>query len=175
MNVPNHADVVASVKSQLVARGVSLVDACGAFAITKRVAWQLRAEGAGLLDKPSGNNCQGYAADIVMYPDGTAIDTLIDAGGTNGPTWDVIDPIDPARYRPAIDPGDVVVQPPAPTPDPPPPAPTPVPFPADRLDELLQSVALVVGALSTLLVAVNALTAKVNELEQKGIAAHLRF
>ena len=73
-------EVVASVKAELVARGVSLVDSCGGFQITKRVAWRLRATGAGLLSKPSGNQCDGYAVDIIAYADGRIVDILTDAG-----------------------------------------------------------------------------------------------
>ena len=106
-------EVVASVKAELVARGVSLVDSCGGFQITKRVAWRLRATGAGLLSKPSGNQCEGYAVDIIAYADGRIVDILTDAGGQNGPTWGPGEPVEAARWRPAVDPGDspVVVPP----------------------------------------------------------------
>lgn len=119
----SHADVVAAVKASLVARGVDLSGECGAFQITKRVAWQLRAEGAGLLDKPSGSNCMGYSTDIIAYPGGRIFDILVDGGGANGPAWSGVDPVDPGRYRPAIDPGDS-----------PGPTPTPTPTPAPGLD-----------------------------------------
>ena len=99
-------EVVASVKAELVARGVSLVDSCGGFQITKRVAWRLRATGAGLLSKPSGNQCEGYAVDIIAYADGRIVDILTDAGGQNGPTWGPGEPVEASRWRPAIDPGD---------------------------------------------------------------------
>jgi hypothetical protein len=85
-----------------------------AFEVTKRVAWALRSEGAGLLSKPSGNNCQGYAVDIVVYPNGVHYDMVGDGGGANIPQWLlVIDPatggpllVDPARWRAPLDPGD---------------------------------------------------------------------
>jgi hypothetical protein len=115
----DHADVVKQVRNFLAALGLDLTAACGAFEITKRVAWQLRGEGAGLLDKPAGNNCRGYASDIVAYPDGTIIDILGDAGGANTPQWNSIGVVGADRYRPAIDPGDA----PPPPPPPPPPAP----------------------------------------------------
>lgn len=102
-------EVVEQVKADLVARGVDLSGPCGAFAICKRVAWALRHTGAGLLAKPSGNNCEGYATDVICYPDGRTFDILQDGGGANGPQWDQHLPHDPAiaeRYRPAIDPGD---------------------------------------------------------------------
>ena len=107
-------DVVAAVKADLVARGVSIVDACGAFQITARVAWRLRATGAGLLDKPNGTQCQGRAVDIIAYPGGGIVDILIDAGGANGPTWALGEPVDASRWRAPTDPGDgppVVVPP----------------------------------------------------------------
>ena len=97
---------VAEVKAQLQARGVDLTGPCGAFAITKRVAWGLRATGAGLLSKPSGNNCDGFAVDIVAFPTGLIVDILGDAGNGNTPLWNTGEPVDAARYRPAIDPGD---------------------------------------------------------------------
>ena len=95
---------VAAVKAQLQARGVDLTGPCGAFAITKRVAWGLRATGAGLLSKPSGNNCDGFAVDIVAFPTGMIVDILGDAGNGNTPLWNTGEPVDAARYRPAVDP-----------------------------------------------------------------------
>ena len=121
----SHPDVVAAVKAELVAKGITLSGECGAFAITKRVAWQLRGEGAGLLDKPGGSNCQGFATDIIAYPGGRIFDILIDGGGSNGPAWNASDPVDASRYRPAVDPGDA----PSPTP-----TPTPAPVPVPTLD-----------------------------------------
>lgn len=112
--------VVDVVKSDLVARGVALDGPCGAFEITARVAWRLRTSGAGVLTKPSGNNCRGFAVDIVVYPDGHAFDILSDAGGANGPTWNVIEPVDAGRWRAATDPGDA--DQPSKPPDPPTPA-----------------------------------------------------
>lgn len=95
---------VAAVKAQLEAQGVNLLGPCGAFAITKRVAWGLRTRGAGLLAKPGGNNCDGYATDIVCWPD-RAYDILSDGGNTNGPTWNETDVDDLAfRWRPAVSP-----------------------------------------------------------------------
>ena len=175
MNVPDHADLVASIKAQLVARGVSLVDGCGAFEITKRVAWQLRTEGAGLLDKPAGNNCQGYSVDTIVYPDGTAKDILISSGGENGPAWNDSPQVDPSRFRPPIDPGDAPVAQPAPPADPQPPAPVPIPFPPDRLDALIAEAELVVAGLTALRDGMVALSAKIDALEKAGITAHLRF
>lgn len=120
--------LVEQVKAQLVAQGMNLSGPCGAFAITKRVAWALRATGAGLLAKPTGNNCDGYATDIICYPDGRIRDILGDGGGANTPQWPdgELEIVDPSRYLAAIDPGDT----PIPTPEPvPTPLPTPTPLP----------------------------------------------
>lgn len=114
----DHTDVVVRVKAQLEARGVSLAGPDGAFAITKRVAWALRAEGAGLLDKPGGNNAGGYATDIIVYPTGQHFDILTDGGNTNGAQWADAGLVDASRYRPAIDPRDEQTAPVEPPPAP---------------------------------------------------------
>jgi hypothetical protein len=109
----NHTDIVAAVKAELQAQGKDLSGACGAFSITKRVAWRLRSEGAGLLSKPGGNNCEGYSVDYVTYPDGSGIDILGDAGGANSPGWDqgeVAGALS-GRWRAPFDPGDVAIPP----------------------------------------------------------------
>jgi hypothetical protein len=100
------AGYVAAIKAQLKAQGVDLSGPCGAFAITKRVAWGLRHLGCGLLSKPSGNNCEGFATDIVMFKDqgGQIIDVLGDGGNSNTPLWTVTDTVDPARWRAPVDP-----------------------------------------------------------------------
>lgn len=84
-----NATYVAAVKAQLEAQGVNLSGPCGAFEITKHVAWGLRTQGIGLLSKPTGNNCQSYSTDYLVAGNGDGIDILSDAGGTNGPQWDV--------------------------------------------------------------------------------------
>lgn len=95
---------VAAVKRQLEAEGADLRGACGAFAITKCVAWGLRNQGAGLLAKQGGNNCEGYATDIVAFHD-RAYDILSDGGGTNGPLWGETGVDDlAARWRPPVEP-----------------------------------------------------------------------
>lgn len=114
-----HADVVACTKTALVAAGHDLSGPCGAFDITEHVAWALKAEGAGLLGKTAGNNCKGYATDIIAYPNGTIFDILIDSGASNGPTWNPDGTASP--YHAAIDPGDGIscanATPPPPTVD----------------------------------------------------------
>lgn len=106
-------EIVAAVKNDLVARGVNLQGACGAFEITKRVAWVLRAQGAGLLSKPTGNNCQGYADGFITYVDGSGVDIIGDAGGQNIPTWQVSEPPGAllGRWRAPFDPLDSVTPP----------------------------------------------------------------
>ncbi len=120
------AAIVAAVKAELVAKGVSLVGPCGAYDITRRVAWRLKDSGAGLLDKPSGTNCDGYATDIIAYQDGRIVDCLANAGGLelngqpipgtgNDPAWqENAQLVDPSRWRAPHDPdADQVPAPPS--------------------------------------------------------------
>ena len=77
---------------------------CGAFEITKRVAWAFRHRGAGLENKPGGRNCQGYSQDIILFP-GQSIDMLIGSGGENEPAWQIhIFPDWAIDWRPPFDP-----------------------------------------------------------------------
>lgn len=98
------AAYVAAIKSALLAQGRDLSGPCGAWTIAQNVAWGLRVRGYGLLSKPSGNNCQGFATDIVMQNDGTGVivDILGDGGGNNTPSWNVsgAGEVDPGRWRP---------------------------------------------------------------------------
>lgn len=110
--------VVAQAKQQLEAEGADLTGPCGAWQITNRAAYILRNDGAGILSKPSGNNCQGYSVDVIIYRDGRAFDVLVDGGGANTPAWNQIEPIDPGRWREPIAP--VPIPGPGPVPDPPP-------------------------------------------------------
>lgn len=99
------AALVAAVKADLEGRGVTLTGPCGAFAITSRVAWALRDEGAGLLEKRGGNNCRGYSTDFVVFRQGPSFDVLGDSGGANVPQWaQDDDPALRARWRPPVDP-----------------------------------------------------------------------
>lgn len=100
------AGYVSDVKALLQAQAVSLVGDCGAFNITKRVAWGLRDAGAGLQIKTSGANCGGKAVGIIMFPSGRAYDILGDAGGLNTPQWNSIADLAPALYAAPTDPGD---------------------------------------------------------------------
>lgn len=110
----DHTATVSAVKADLVSRGFNLAGPCGAFAITKRTAWALRDTGAGLLSKPTGNNCEEFATDIVVYPNGTAFDVLVDGGGSNQPAWNPIEPVESSRWRAALDPGDAPIPDPSP-------------------------------------------------------------
>lgn len=101
---PDRSAVVAQAKEDLESAGHDLSGPCGAFSIVRLAAWRIGGD-AGLLSKPSGNNCEGYATDIIVYPNGRIYDVVIDGGGRNGPTWRDAGVVDPSRYRPAVDPG----------------------------------------------------------------------
>lgn len=134
----SHRDVVADVVNDLRARGVDISGPCGALAIVKRVAWRLRAEGAGLLFKNTGNNCEERAVDIIVYPDGHGFDVLTGGGDANGngPDWSPV-PIDSgaSRWRGvAVDPDGGLIPQPPPIATPPPVVIPPPPPPAQILD-----------------------------------------
>ena len=87
-----------------------------AFEVTKRVAWLLRGQGAGLLIKEGGENTtnwNGYSLSIsrICYPNGGIVKVVSDAGpgGANGATWDdslnFTGSVSPSQYVPAINPG----------------------------------------------------------------------
>lgn len=135
MNIPDHTDVVRAVKAQLEAAGVPVSDGQPEHLaqLCAHVAWQLRDEGCGLLDKPAGDNIAPYhgrmiSCSRVCYPDGTLRKIVSDAGpgGANGAGWGDDGTVDASRYIAATQPDDLVA--PAPTPDP---APAPAPAPAD--------------------------------------------
>jgi hypothetical protein len=82
-----------------------------AFEVTKRVAWGLRDEGAGLLLKPAGENIvtwRGYtfAAGRIIYADGHLFKVIADVGpgGSNAPSWQDEGFLDVSRRLPALDP-----------------------------------------------------------------------
>ena len=112
-----HLSVVVDIKTLMITDGILLVGPCGAFQITRRVAWFLRDEGTGLLAKAEGNNCLGYATDVICYPDGAIVDILGDSGGANTPTWQNRGFVDPALYRPPRLFDDDIPAPPVPAPD----------------------------------------------------------
>jgi hypothetical protein len=109
-------DVVANVKANLIARGISLLGSDGAFEITKRVAWALRESGIGLLDKPTGNHAEFpvgsgnfFSVDVLCYQDGVYVDMLVASGAANTPAWQIQPSAAdvPAKWRAPLDPGDV--------------------------------------------------------------------
>lgn len=107
--VEQTAAYVGRVKAWLQSEGHNLNGPCGAFDIVKNVVWYLFVSGSygvGLLEKSGGNQCDGYATDIVMYSTmhGQIIDILGDGGGNNTPQWGVSDTVDPARWRPPVQP-----------------------------------------------------------------------
>ena len=82
----------------------------GAFEVTKRVAWLLRGEGAGLLIKNGGENIvswmgRSFSAGRICYPDGHIYKVLSDIPSTNGPSWQDNDFVDRSLYVPAIQSG----------------------------------------------------------------------
>lgn len=83
---PDQSGSIAQAKADLIAQGVNLSGACGAWEII-RLGAKYMGGGAGLLNKSGGNMCNGYATDIIAYPDGYIYDVLIDGGGLNTPTW----------------------------------------------------------------------------------------
>lgn len=143
----DHRDIVAAAKAQVVNEmhidPDTGPDECGRWEITRRAAAMLSREGAGLLDKQTGNQCRGFAVDIIAYPDGTIVDVL--GRGNEGPStplWQINpNKVDPARWRPA--PPLLTTAPPTSTERPPEPAPGPAPEPAPNvaaLDAKLDSI-----------------------------------
>src|SRR5262249_30965937 len=81
----------------------------GAFEVTKRVAWQLRDQGFGLLRKDGGDNIvawkgRSFSAARVCLKDGHIFKVLTDVPTTNGPSWQDNQFVDAGLYVPAIDP-----------------------------------------------------------------------
>lgn len=101
----DHSAEVKFFKTQLENKGVNLSGACGAFAITQRVAWDLRFQGYKFLVKQGGNRAilqsdgscldgdhasgPGYATDyLISVNEGyVGYDLLGDGGGANNPQW----------------------------------------------------------------------------------------
>ncbi len=81
--------MIEAVKADLRRRGISMSGDCGAFEITRRVAWAFRDRGAGLESKTYGRQCQLFSQDIVLFSNGTSVDILIGGGNENGASWQV--------------------------------------------------------------------------------------
>lgn len=98
---------VQQAKDELVAASADITGPCGAFAIVSRAAQLIASVDAtiGLLEKSGGNNCSGYATDILCFTDGAFYDVLIGGGDPppdgNTPTW-AFSGVDASRYRPPI-------------------------------------------------------------------------
>lgn len=82
-----------------------------AFEVTKRVAWLLKDDGAGLLLKPSGDNIVSwngfsFSAGRICFPDGRIVKVVRAIGSQdNDPGYDDGGFVDPSLYYPAMDPG----------------------------------------------------------------------
>jgi hypothetical protein len=79
-------------------------------ALLNAVAWTHRADGYGLLSKPTGANCRQpqtgtlVSRDILMLAgSGRIFDVLIDAEGKGTPTWDEKTALSPSRFVPPVD------------------------------------------------------------------------
>jgi len=94
-------------------------------ALLNAVAWAHRADGYGLLSKPTGANCRQpqtgtlVSRDILMLAgSGRIFDVLIDAEGKATPAWGEKTALSPSRF---VAPVDSTIQLPLPPPPPPPP------------------------------------------------------
>ena len=72
----NHLDTVRAVYDALVAKRWVFKEPEGTFEVTKRVAWELRGQGYGLVKKVTGNQAFGYSHDLVVSPDGKGFDII---------------------------------------------------------------------------------------------------
>jgi hypothetical protein len=108
--VERTAAYIGRVKNYLMLQGYSLVGPCGAFTIVEHAVWYMGQTDptVGLLDKPDGNMCRGYATDIVMFRNqlGAIVDVLGDGGNANNPQWNVSSPgeVELDRWRPPVQP-----------------------------------------------------------------------
>jgi hypothetical protein len=117
---PNYLGLVQAARADIVGRGLD-VDAseCNRFEVLKRAASIIARvdPDVGLLSKPTGNNCEGYAVDVLCWKDGIIVDCL--GAGRDGPCtalWqENPNPVDPGRWRPPV----LEREQPAPVPAPP--------------------------------------------------------
>lgn len=102
-NHDNKYAVVVAAIADLVANGVNLSGKCGSWTVVNQVVKNLRPSqpDVGLIHKPSGNNCNGYSIDALMYLDGAVYDILIDA--ENAPATGASPQWSYAGQRPASD------------------------------------------------------------------------
>jgi hypothetical protein len=64
----------------------------------RQVARSLGPE-AGLLEKTTGNNVDGYATDIICFRSGDIFDVLVDSDRKGLPAWQYAGKVDPSRWR----------------------------------------------------------------------------
>jgi hypothetical protein len=120
MSQTDYIDLVTEIRAAVERSGIPVTGSLtGGFEVTKRVAWALRHEGAGLLMKAGGENIVEWAgvsfsASRVCYPDGHLYKVLTDVPTTNGAQWLDNGFVDPSLYLPALDPGEETSPPPPP-------------------------------------------------------------
>lgn len=107
MSIPNHLDVVQAARTYYAA----YAGPQRAYLIVNKVAWDLRAEGAGMFFKDSGTAYLQRSLDIVIYkPAGETFDILGSAETDAVPQWNRTAPTgfgDVARWRQAVDPATI--------------------------------------------------------------------
>jgi hypothetical protein len=181
----NHQDIVAREH----ARQAPDKTVDGALAFTVRVLAALpRAEGAGLLRKPAGENIAAFhgvlvSAGRVCYADGKIYKILTDIPATMAPVWNDDGVVEVTRY---FDVAAFLDPQPPPAPElQPTPRPTPAPGTSDdpigdELDKLLDAGARIVEALGDvrnvvieLGSKVDALNANADHFRKNGVAVHL--
>ncbi len=89
-SIQKHNDETATIQAaitRMTTAGINMSGLCGAFNIVKSVAWALRNSGAGWMIQTGPVNCNGYAADSIIFNDGYVFQILNDPGNTNQPTW----------------------------------------------------------------------------------------
>ncbi len=141
----NYISLVQAARRDTINAGIDVnQDECSRFAVLNRAAWTISRvdPDVGLLWKPTGNNCDGYAVDVLCWPDGVIVDCL--GAGPDGPCsalWqENAVHVDPSRWRaPLPPPPSRVLNPPVPTPDPPIiVAPPPVTVPRPEAPQVLE-------------------------------------
>src|SRR5690606_25213875 len=92
-------DAVGQAVAQLTSEGKNLSDNngpnnCGPGLIVERAVEIMKAngtdQGVGLLDKPTGNGCNGHSVDVLAFPDGCIYDVIVGSGSSNSPGFSLI-------------------------------------------------------------------------------------
>ena len=103
---------------------------------------------------------------MICFQDGTWVDILINSETENRPAWQVgAGKLDPSRWSAPSDPGDLS--------RPAPPAPAPTPATDDELTKLVETGGSLQDAMVELIGAVEALTAKITQLQTQGLRLRL--